>query len=66
MHLEQTSLMLCTKSMKKMNPSCKTIRAQELFFDLLKERAETGRIYIMNMDHANSQRSHLKTKCSIE
>ena len=25
--------------------------AQKLFFDLLKERAETGRIYIMNIDH---------------
>jgi ribonucleoside-diphosphate reductase alpha chain len=32
----------------------KTIGAQELFLDLLKERAETGRIYIMNIDHCNS------------
>ena len=31
----------------------KTIGAQELFLDLLKERAETGRIYIMNIDHCN-------------
>ena len=35
----------------------KTISAQELFFDLLKERAETGRIYIMNLDHCNSHSS---------
>ena len=35
----------------------KTIAAQELFFDLLKERAETGRIYIMNLDHCNSHSS---------
>ena len=35
----------------------KTIPAQELFFDLLKERAETGRIYIMNIDHCNSHSS---------
>jgi ribonucleoside-diphosphate reductase alpha chain len=35
----------------------KTISAQELMFDLLKERAETGRIYIMNIDHANSHSS---------
>jgi ribonucleoside-diphosphate reductase alpha chain len=35
----------------------KTIPIQDLFFDLLKERAETGRIYIMNIDHANSHSS---------
>jgi len=37
----------------------KTIRAQELILDLLKERAETGRIYIMNLDHCNSHSSFL-------
>ena len=31
----------------------KTIKAQELILNLLKERAETGRIYIMNIDHCN-------------
>ena len=43
------------------NPSIprKTIRAQELILDLLKERAETGRIYIMNIDHCNSHSSFL-------
>jgi ribonucleoside-diphosphate reductase alpha chain len=35
----------------------KTIGAQELFLDLLKERAETGRIYLMNIDHCNSHSS---------
>jgi len=35
----------------------KTIKAQELILDLLKERAETGRIYIMNIDHCNSHSS---------
>ena len=35
----------------------KTVRAQELFLDILKERAETGRLYIMNIDHCNSHSS---------
>jgi ribonucleoside-diphosphate reductase alpha chain len=35
----------------------KTIRAQELILDILKERAETGRIYLMNIDHCNSHSS---------
>ena len=35
----------------------KTIGAQQLIMDLLKERAETGRIYIMNIDHCNTHSS---------
>ncbi len=35
----------------------KTIGAQELILDLLKERAETGRVYLMNIDHCNSHSS---------
>ena len=35
----------------------KTLGAQKLILDLLKERAETGRIYIMNIDHCNSHSS---------
>ena len=35
----------------------KTIKAQELILNLLKERAETGRIYIMNIDHCNTHSS---------
>jgi ribonucleoside-diphosphate reductase alpha chain len=37
----------------------KTIGAQELILNLLKERAETGRIYIMNIDHCNSHSSFM-------
>ena len=37
----------------------KTIKAQELILNILKERAETGRIYIMNIDHCNSHSSFL-------
>ncbi len=42
----------------------KKVPAQDLFFDLLKERAETGRIYIMNIDHANTH-SSFKDKISM-
>jgi len=37
----------------------KTIKAQELFLDILKERAETGRLYIMNIDHCNTHSSFI-------
>jgi len=33
------------------------VSAQELILNLLKERAETGRVYIMNIDHCNSHSS---------
>ena len=42
----------------------KKISIQSLIFDLLKERAETGRIYIMNIDHSNSH-SSFKDKVSM-
>ena len=42
---------------RKTSISKKKIRAQELFMNLLKERAETGRIYIMNIDHCNTHSS---------
>jgi ribonucleoside-diphosphate reductase alpha chain len=42
----------------------KTIGAQELILDLLKERAETGRIYIMNIDHCN-EHSSFKDKVNM-
>jgi ribonucleoside-diphosphate reductase alpha chain len=35
----------------------KTVKAQELILNLLKERAETGRVYLMNIDHCNSHSS---------
>jgi len=37
----------------------KKIPAMELFSEMIKERAETGRIYIMNVDHANTHSSFL-------
>jgi len=33
------------------------VSARDLFTNMLKERAETGRIYIMNIDHCNSHSS---------
>ena len=42
----------------------KTVGAQELILDLLKERAETGRVYIMNIDHCN-QHSSFKDKVNM-
>ena len=33
------------------------VGVQELFFDILKERAETGRIYIMNIGYSNDHSS---------
>ena len=42
---------------RKTSVKKKKIGAQELFFDILKERAETGRIYIMNIDHCNTHSS---------
>ena len=40
------------------------VPAQELILDLLKERAETGRIYIMNIDHCN-EHSSFKDKVNM-
>jgi ribonucleoside-diphosphate reductase alpha chain len=39
----------------------KKVSAMELFSALIKERAETGRIYIMNVDHANTHSSFKDT-----
>jgi ribonucleoside-diphosphate reductase alpha chain len=39
----------------------KSIPAMELFSALIKERAETGRIYIMNVDHCNTHSSFKDT-----
>jgi ribonucleoside-diphosphate reductase alpha chain len=39
----------------------KKISAMDLFSALVKERAETGRIYIMNVDHANNHSSFKDT-----
>jgi ribonucleoside-diphosphate reductase alpha chain len=42
----------------------RTIDASQIVLSLLKERAETGRIYIMNIDHCNSH-SSFKDKVSM-
>ena len=42
---------------RKISVTKKKVSAQDLFFDILKERAETGRIYIMNIDHCNTHSS---------
>ena len=39
----------------------KTIDAQELILEILNERSDTGRIYILNIDHANSHSPYTKT-----
>jgi len=46
---------------KKTSIKKKKISAQELIQSLLKERAETGRIYIMNIDHCNTHSSFKDT-----
>ena len=48
---------LYEKAERKTSIKKKKVNAQELFFDILKERAETGRIYIMNIDHCNTHSS---------
>ena len=42
----------------------RTVDASQIVLSLLKERAETGRIYIMNIDHCNSH-SSFKDKVSM-
>ena len=48
---------LYEKAERKTSIKKTKVSAQELFFDILKERAETGRIYIMNIDHCNTHSS---------
>jgi ribonucleoside-diphosphate reductase alpha chain len=52
---------LYEKYERKTSIKKKTIDAMELFSALIKERAETGRIYIMNVDHANTHSSFKDT-----
>ena len=48
---------LYVKAERKLSVKKIKIKAQEIFGDILKERAETGRIYIMNIDHCNTHSS---------
>ena len=41
------------KAEKRRFPSKKKVKASDLFGTLLKQRQETGRIYLLNIDHAN-------------
>ena len=43
----------------------KTIKATELFTLLMSERANTGRIYIMNVDHSNTHSSFIEKEATI-
>ena len=52
---------LYTKYEKDPKIKKKTVPAMELFSDMLRERAETGRIYLMNVDHANTHSSFKDT-----
>ena len=59
-NLEQVNLMNSTRNTRMHTLFQKRkISARELITDLLKERAETGRIYIMNIDHCNEHSSFL-------
>ena len=48
---------LYEKAERKTSVKKTKVSASSLFGDILKERAETGRIYIMNIDHCNSHSS---------
>ena len=52
---------LYVKYEKRTDIRTKKVPAMELFGELLKERAETGRIYLMNVDHANTHSSFKDT-----
>ena len=52
---------LYTKYERKKSLRTKTISAMDLFSSMIKERAETGRIYIMNVDHCNTHSSFKDT-----
>jgi len=44
----------------------KSIPAQELFTAFMTERKDTGRIYLMNVDHANTHGSFIEEKAPIK
>ena len=52
---------LYEKYERKKSLRTKTISAMDLFSSMIKERAETGRIYIMNVDHCNTHSSFKDT-----
>ena len=52
---------LYVKYERKTSLRKRKIKAMELFSALIKERAETGRIYLMNVDHSNTHSSFKDT-----
>ena len=50
-------LTTCMWVMNEISLFQERLSGQELILDLLKERAETGRLYLMNIDHCNSHSS---------
>lgn len=43
----------------------KTVQAVDLFSSFMQERKDTGRIYLMNVDHANDHGAFIKNKAPI-
>jgi ribonucleoside-diphosphate reductase alpha chain len=50
-----------SRSVKK-----KTLKAEDVFSTLMQERKDTGRIYIMNVDHANEHGSFIEKEAPIK
>ena len=59
MLLALMSLMISIHVMNLMDAFRKRLSKATLILDILKERAETGRLYIMNIDHCNSHSSFI-------
>ena len=55
-----------TKAERNPNIRKKSIRAIDLFSAYIQERADTGRIYLMNVDHANSHSSFIEKVAPIK
>ena len=58
--------MLYERAEKNQNIRKKTIKAISLFSQFMEERKNTGRIYLMNVDHANTHSSFNKTVAPIK
>ena len=58
--------MLYERAEKNQNIRKKTIKAISLFSQFMEERKNTGRIYLMNVDHANTHSSFNETVAPIK
>lgn len=43
----------------------KTVKARDLFTSFMQERKDTGRIYLMNVDHANTHSSYIESMAPV-